>query len=181
MKSVLVPLDGTKNAEAALTFLEQICSPEDEFVLLMVEKPEATPVRGHAMGSTMTSSGVFPDGIGVYPDGAPGVAGPGLPIMAETRDQTMQRQVDERKDYLEGLASALRTKGHRVKTEVLLEDKPDEAIVEYARKTRPSFIAMLRRTHPGIRELIFGSIATSVVRADVAPVMFVPPPAGAVG
>jgi nucleotide-binding universal stress UspA family protein len=40
---------------------------------------------------------------------------------------------------------------------------------------QPAFIAMLRRTHPGVAEVIFGSVATSVMRADVAPVLFVPP------
>jgi nucleotide-binding universal stress UspA family protein len=43
---------------------------------------------------------------------------------------------------------------------------------------KPGFIAMLRRTHPGLAERIFGSVASNIVRADVAPVLFVPSPAG---
>jgi hypothetical protein len=40
MKSVLVPLDGSKNAEVALESLTHLWEPEDKVVLLSVEKPE---------------------------------------------------------------------------------------------------------------------------------------------
>jgi nucleotide-binding universal stress UspA family protein len=87
--------------------------------------------------------------------------------------------MDEAKDYLEALANEIRAQGHRVQTEVLIADKPADAIIEYAKEMRPSFIAMLRRTHPSVAELIFGSVAMSVMKADVAPVLFVPPPGDA--
>jgi len=173
MKRVLVPLDGTQTAEAALGALADFCSPEDEVVLLKVEKPERTRASGFRPGKVLSATSVGgPAGGGVA-----GIAGPDLPVFLESRDQTLQRQVDEAIDYLESLAHGLRAKGLAVKTEVLVDPEPDAAIVNYARHMRPAFIAMLRRTHGSLAELIFGSVASSVARADVAPVLLVPPPA----
>jgi nucleotide-binding universal stress UspA family protein len=172
VKRILVPLDGTKNAEAALQALAQFCDPDDEVVLVKVEKPGA-PQRGGFRPSAPVVEAITGPNAGVA-----SLAAPDVPFYVETGDQVIQRQVGETKDYLERLAHDLRTEGHAVKTEVLIADKPGEAIVQYARETRPAFIAMLRRTHPSVAELIFGSVASSVMKADVSPVLFVPPPDG---
>jgi nucleotide-binding universal stress UspA family protein len=172
MKRVLIPLDGTKNAEAALAPLAEFCSPEDELTLLTVEKPEAPQRAGYRPSPVVTAAFTGPAG------GAIGASAPDVPVYAETGDQALQRQLDESKDYLEGLAAGLRARGYRVDTEVLIDEHPDRAIVDYAREMKPAFIAMLRRTKPTVAELIFGSVAASVMRADVAPVLFVPPPHG---
>jgi nucleotide-binding universal stress UspA family protein len=169
MKRVLVPLDGTKNAEAALSSLAQLCNPEDEVVLLKVEKPEGPQRAGYRPSPGEMDAIVGPAG------GVASLSPPDVPYYVETGDQAAQRQLDEAKDYLESLAGNLRANGQKVQTEVLIADDPQDAIVDYAREMQPAFIAMLRRTHPGVAEVIFGSVATSVMRADVAPVLFVPP------
>jgi nucleotide-binding universal stress UspA family protein len=148
----------------------QICGPDDEVVLLKVEKPESSQRGGYRPSAAVMDAVTGPAG------GFATVSPPDVPFYIETGDQTIQRQLDEAKDYLDGLASDLRASGRTVETEVLISDKPDEAIIDYAREMHPTFIAMLRRTHPGIAEVIFGSVATSVMKADVAPVLFVPPP-----
>jgi nucleotide-binding universal stress UspA family protein len=168
VKHALVPLDGTKNAEAALDALEGICDAGDEVVLLAVEKPAAPQRGGYRPGNVITDAIVGPAG------GMAGVVAPSEPVYAETTGQALQRQIDEKRDYLEELATGLRHKGYAVSTEVLIEDKPDQAIIAYAKQKRPTFIVMLRRTHSALGELIFGSVASSVVRAEVAPVLFVP-------
>jgi nucleotide-binding universal stress UspA family protein len=169
MKRVLVPLDGTKNAEAALASLAQFCSPGDEVVLLKVEKPETPQRAGYRPSPAVMEAIVGPASGVAFP------SPPEVPYYVETGDQATQRQVDEAKDYLERLAGDLRAKGQKIQTEVLIADDPEDAIVDYAREMQPALIAMLRRTHPGLAEVIFGSVATSVMRADVAPVLFVPP------
>jgi nucleotide-binding universal stress UspA family protein len=171
MKRVLVPLDGTRNAEAAIPSLAQFCGPDDEVVLVKVEKPEA-PQRGGYRPSAAVMEAIR------AASGVASVSPPDVPYYVETGEQVIQRQLDEAKDYLERIAGDLRAHGQKVETEVLIADKPDEAIIAYAREMRPTFIAMLRRTHQGVAEVIFGSVATSVMRADVAPVLFVPPPNG---
>jgi nucleotide-binding universal stress UspA family protein len=170
MKRILVPLDGTKNAEAALQALTQFCEPGDEVVLVKVEKPGAPQRAGFRPSAPVVEAITGPNA------GVASLSAPDVPFYVETRDQVIQRQIGETKDYLERLARDLRTTGHDVNTEVLISDKPAEAIVQYAREMRPAFIAMLRRTHPTVAELIFGSVASSVMKADVAPVLFVPPP-----
>lgn len=109
-----------------------------------------------------------------------GIAPPDLPVYMETGDQTLDRQIQEARDYLEGLAEGVRRRSHRVRTEVLIEHRPDEAIIDYAKRLQPKLIAMLRRSHSAWPELIFGSVATSVARADIAPVLFVPARGGPV-
>jgi nucleotide-binding universal stress UspA family protein len=170
MKRVLVPLDGTKNAEAALAPLAELCGPEDEIILLTVEKREAPQRAGYQPSPVVTTA------IAGAAAGAISASAPDVPVYVETGEQALQRQIDESRDYLESLAAGLRNRGHRVATEVLIDEHPDKAIVDYARETKPAFIAMLRRTKPTVAELIFGSVATSVMRADVAPVLFVPSP-----
>jgi nucleotide-binding universal stress UspA family protein len=72
------------------------------------------------------------------------------------------------------VAGPLRSAGLSVETRVLVNNDPARAIVDYARDMHPDFVVMLRRTHPGIGEIVFGSIASRVAHADVAPVLFVP-------
>ena len=169
-RRVLIPMDGTKNAEAVLPSLEDLCSPEDEITLLLVAKPEeeSPGQRGFTSGVSVVES------IGTASGGVFGVVGPDRPVPAETTGQTIERQIDEAKGYLERIATEIRQKGFRVDTEVLLEDSAADAIIEYAKRERPSLIVMLRRTNPGLREIIFGSTASSIVRSEVAPVLFVP-------
>ena len=167
-RTILVPLDGTRNAENALDALEHLCSSDDRIILLKVEKPEALQATGVKPGRRMRGSIVGPAG------GIRGVVSPNVPTYAETSEQVRDRQIDESKSYLERLASPIRQRGHMVETEVAIGSDVDEAIVTYARRVKPDFIAMLRRTHLGLGERLFGSVATSVVRSEVAPVLFVP-------
>jgi nucleotide-binding universal stress UspA family protein len=169
MKRVLVPLDGTKNAEAAIPTLARLCEPGDEVVLLKVDRSESPQRGGYRPGVSVMQP------IAGSAGAVPSVATPDVPFYVETGDQAIQRQLDEAKDYLEDLAGRLRATGQKVETVALISDNPDVAIIDYARAMKPSFIAMLRRTHPGFAEMILGSVATSVMRADVAPVLFVPP------
>jgi nucleotide-binding universal stress UspA family protein len=148
--------------------VREFCNPDDEVVLLAVERPEARHRTGFRAGETITSPMTGSAG------GIAGVVTPDVPVFAETGEQALQRQLDETKDYLEGIAAELRTKGHNVRTRVLIHDRPGEAIIEYARTMRPTFIAMLRRTHHSLSEMLFGSVAAHVVRSDVAPVLVVP-------
>ena len=161
-KRVLVPLDGSRNAEAALASLEQICDTDHELVLLMVKKPHQPERIGYLPGvlaiESVGRSTVTPD----------------LPVFAETTDQSDQQQLAEAGDYLDTVAACLRQKGYKVETEVLIDEKPEQTIVEYAKRTGPTFIAMVRRTHHGLGEILFGSVASGIVRSEVAPVLLIP-------
>jgi nucleotide-binding universal stress UspA family protein len=164
-------MDGSGPAEAALPALETICEPGDEIVLLSVQVPARQARKGSKPGVIVTSSVTGPAGAL-----ASSAGGPDIPTFAETYDQTLQRQEDEMRDYLEHHATGLRKRGYETKTVVLIADKPADAILEYARKEKPTVIAMVRRSHRKLGEIIFGSVASDVAKADVAPVLFIPAP-----
>jgi nucleotide-binding universal stress UspA family protein len=116
------------------------------------------------------------DAVGGPATGGAPLAPPDVPYYLETEDQATQRQIDEKKGYLERFARSLRGRVQKVQTEVLIADDPKDAIVDYAREMRPTLVVLVRRTHPGLAEAIFGSVASSVMKADVAPVLLVPLP-----
>jgi len=167
MRRILVPLDGTGAAEAAVKEIEAICEPGDEVVLISVSPPTEPSARGSRPGKVVSTGTIAPGIIG----GAPG---PDRPVAAETATQAAQRQADEMRDYLEDRASPLRGRGFKVQTVALTSDKPADAIVDYARRMHPTFIAMLRRSHRTLGEILFGTVAQAVIRAEVAPVLVVP-------
>jgi nucleotide-binding universal stress UspA family protein len=137
-------------------------------VLLSVKKPEEPERIGSRPGEAVAGGFAGPSG------GVMGVVTPDVSLFRETKEQSLDRQLSEARDYLEGLAGGLRSAGFDVKTEVRTDDHPARIILEYAKEMKPTFIAMLRRTHFGLGELLFGSVATQVVQAEVAPVLFVP-------
>jgi hypothetical protein len=83
MKRILVRLDGTKNAEAALSSLAQFCSPGDEVVLLKVEKPESPQRAGYRPSPAVMEA---------IADPASGVASL-LPRMSPIRSRPVTRQL----------------------------------------------------------------------------------------
>ncbi len=168
MKRILVPLDGTKSPGNALAKLEELCSPEDELILLNVEKPDHAAHAGFTPGMLLAGRSASTDGR------TSSSVGPDLPRFVETQDQVLQRQRTESMEQLEDLAYPLRKRGFHVRTEALVEPEPEKAIIEYARETKPTFIAVLPRMHPGFIESVLGSAGNRILRAHVAPVLFLP-------
>ena len=72
-------------------------------------------------------------------------------------------------------AQPLQEKGYRVQIKVLLHEHPGEAIISTAKEMRPTFIAMATHGRSGLSELIHGSVAETVMRSGVAPVLLVRP------
>ena len=161
MRSVLVPLDRTEASEKALPFLNQVCAKNDGIALFSVVKL-AEPIRtGGVRGTTL-------------PEAELGVLVPELPVFAENEEKTSSSQVGEAKDYLERLAGPLREAGFIVQTRVSVDDRPEEAIIRFARGLKPTFITLSRSTRLQPAERLFGSVTTRVVESNVAPIMLVP-------
>lgn len=168
-RRVLVPLDRTDRAEEALKALPQICDKGDEIILLSIAEPVSQTVKGHRPGKVVAAANVAGPGGGV-----PGVTWPDLPDYVETMDQTIARQLDELEGYLSPKAHALEQQGFKVDMAFEINDDAAEAIVDVAKRCKPTFIAMVRTTHPGIGERVFGTVAQHVIREDIAPVMILP-------
>jgi nucleotide-binding universal stress UspA family protein len=161
MKKVLVPLDGTRVSEEALAFLHHVCAQDDTIVLLSVQKPVDPIQTGSLPGHLIEEADLYPV---VTPDVA----------LTEPGEQTIARQVDEAKGYLEGLAGPLREAGFKVSTEVRINEHADRAIVQFARDFQPTFITLSRSTRLQPAERLFGSVTTRIVESNVAPIMLVP-------
>jgi nucleotide-binding universal stress UspA family protein len=166
-RKVLVPLDGTDRAEGALQFLGLI-DRDDEVVLFAAGEPEKSPQRGTRPGRVVNGS--VTSGGGVETD----ISRPDVPIYGRTKDQEVDEKLAQLKDYLEGRATGLRKDGYRVEVVVELSATPAQAIIECARRVQPTFIAMVRTTHPSLADRVFGTVAQQVIRSDVARVMILP-------
>lgn len=168
-RRVLVPLDRSKGAEEALKVLPEVCEKGDEIILLSIAEPDRETQVGMRPGRIIRGGGMGSPGGSVG-----GFTRPDMPVYAETSDQAIQRALDELQTYLSPKATALEEQGFSVDMAFEISSNPAEAIVEVARRSKPTFIVMARTTHPGIAQRMFGTVAQQVIREDVAPVMILP-------
>lgn len=82
----------------------------------------------------------------------------------------------EGREYLAGVARKLRGRGLSVRWE-LLKGPPALSIVQLARETPRSLVALTTHARSGLVRWWLGSVAEAVVRSSGAPVLVVPPPA----
>jgi nucleotide-binding universal stress UspA family protein len=167
-RRVLVPLDRTDKAEMALKALPDLCDKGDEVILLSIAEQAQPLQRGTRPGRIVRAQVIGPAG------GVAGAARPDFPVYAETADQAMQRQLDEMEDYMRPKSRELESQGFQVSMAFEISDDPARAIVDVARHVKPSFIMMVRTTHPGVGQRVFGTVAQHVIREEVAPVMILP-------
>src|SRR5262249_25420545 len=79
--------------------------------------------------------------------------------------------VEEAKAYLEGVAERLRARSVRVRTRVVLEEKPGSAIVREAVPSAIDLIAMGTHGRRGLSRLFLGRVADKVIRGAAVPVL----------
>ena len=79
--------------------------------------------------------------------------------------------------YLEGVQSRLQAEGIKVGTE-LLEGRPKEKIVDYARKHPVDLIVIATHGYTGMKRLMFGSVALQVLHDSNVPVLLIRPGSG---
>lgn len=108
---------------------------------------------------------VQPPSPGIKPEGVPA---PGLPDAAEAHKQ-------EALAYLKGVAAELRLQGFTVRPEVLVGDRPADAIVSFASARGVDLIIMSTHGLGGLSKLVFGSVTLEVVRQAPCPVLVVRP------
>ena len=167
-RRVLVPLDRTDKAELALHALPTLCDKGDEVILLTIAEEDRPLQLGVRPGRIVRGPVLGPAG------GVAGASRPDLPVYAETHDQAMRRQLDEMEDYMRPKARELESQGFNVSMAFEISNDPARAIVDVARHAKPTFIIMVRTTHPGAGQRVFGTVAQHVIREDVAPVLILP-------
>ncbi len=79
--------------------------------------------------------------------------------------------------YLAGVESRLSTEGITVKKEVIESNRPAGAITEYARKNGIEMIVIATHGYTGMKKLMLGSVALSVLHDSHVPVLLIRPEA----
>jgi nucleotide-binding universal stress UspA family protein len=145
---ILVPLDGSKLAEAALPYIEELISK--------LPKEPKVEVTLFQVVSSLTHFIVA------------GEAGVQVPYTEQEMEQIKKRAMD----YLEKAGEGLRKRGAVVEVRVSTGDPADE-IYNAATEINADLVAMSTHGRSGLSRWAFGSVASKVLRGGNKPVLMV--------
>jgi nucleotide-binding universal stress UspA family protein len=147
---ILVPLDGSKLAECALPYAEELakgCGTEKVILVSVTER-----VQGYRA-----------------------LEDPGQPLGQRLAPEAFGKKEKQAQRYLDRIAKKLEAKGIKADTEVLLGN-PAEEIVIYAKHPGCDIIVMSSHGRSGPSRWAHGSVADRVFRASNVPVLMVKAP-----
>lgn len=156
---ILVPLDGSSLAEAALDHLHHVAGSESEVILLRVMEVTAEPVP-------------VPSSAGLAP--IPPVIAPN-PAATEAAAAATTKAFSDAEDYLQSKATALRGSVRAVRPLVLGDSDVASAIASVAKDEQVDLILMSTHGRTGVVRWLLGSVAEKVVRSTHAPILLVRP------
>jgi len=143
---IVVPLDGSPEAEESLTYAEEFARRFDSTVYLL----EVTPGYGQlAMATTATPFAA-------------------TPAMAEAAVEAVEDAAESASEYLLGLCKD-RDRG-RWRPVVVTGDSATE-IVDKAKELGADLIIVASHSRSGLKRLLLGSVAEDVVRHAAIPVL----------
>jgi nucleotide-binding universal stress UspA family protein len=149
-EKILVPLDGSKLAECALPYAEELAKGCDVKDLVLVSVTERT--------------------TGYQP-----VEDPNQPMGQRLMPVGVGKKEKQAQKYLDKIAKALEAKGIRVRTEVLMGN-PAEEITIFAKYNDIDLIIMSSHGRSGPSRWAYGSVADKTFRASQVPVLMVKAP-----
>ena len=175
-KRILVPLDGSKLAECALSHVEEIakCCGSDEVILVSVTERVRLSLDSNMTMVTFGDYGDYP----VRTDSLLGIEAQGhsevrQPI--ELKPGYFGKKEKQAQKYLDRIKQRLEAKGITIKTAVL-SGKPAEEITNYASYRDCDLIIIASHGRSGISRWAYGSVAEKVFRSSCAPIMMVRAP-----
>jgi nucleotide-binding universal stress UspA family protein len=146
-RSILVPLDGSANAEAILPhILDLHQAVRAEYTLLRVVE------------SMMIARPMPPNAA-----------------VRELDAQLIDKLRVDAEIYLEQVAGRLAAQGLTTRSEVLVAPQAAIAILEQAKQDRSDLIAMATHGRRGLARVLLGSVADKVLRGATAPVLLYHP------
>jgi len=149
IRQILVPLDGSALAEAALAPAAAMAELfEAELVLVQIAPP-------------LTAGSLLPVNF---------AAGYDRDAVALLRKQAQ--------DYLEDLGEDLRKRGTRVRTTVVVGPNVGEALINLAHPERIDLVAIATHGRSGLQRLVLGSVADKLIRGSEPPVLVIRPGKG---
>ena len=145
---IIVPLDGSKVAEAALPNVEDL-------VIRMAPKTKIEVTLLQVI-SNLTYNVLTPEELAQ------------IPYSEEDLKQIIQKSLE----YLEKVAEKLRDKQISVKTRVSVGHAAEE-IIKAAQETKANLIAMSTHGYSGVKRWAIGSVADKVLHISDIPVLLV--------
>ncbi len=150
---ILVALDGSDLAEQALPMAQDIARSSNaaiHLIQVISRQPELQAARG----------------------------GGDYSLQAVEMDRDLARQLVEGrlprgKEYLEGIASQLKTAELKMET-TILEGAAGENIVDYSSEHGVDLIVISTHGYGGVKRLLLGSVTDRVIRSCEVPVLVVP-------
>jgi nucleotide-binding universal stress UspA family protein len=152
-RKILVAVDGSELANAAVAEVERLAGAESEVVLVQVIDSIA-----HIIAQTT------PAGFETQSAGR---------ISVETADQVVAGQRQTAQRYLDETKARLEQAGGASVSTRIVEGLPGTAIVELAAELDCDVIAMATHGRSGVARAVLGSVADYVVRNASAPVLLV--------
>ena len=155
LKRVILGLDGSSLAEAAMPYAEEFARA-NQAVLVLVR---AVPLEHHPYLFSLRPGRATEDGAG--------------PNESEVNESAYQ-PVQEAEHYLGEIAAQLRGRGVLVEIAVVIGD-PAKVLVEEAQWRDAEMIVLSTHGRSGLGRWIRGSVADAVMREAASPVLLVPP------
>jgi nucleotide-binding universal stress UspA family protein len=165
IQKILVPLDGSKLAECALPYAEELakgCSADEVILISVTErvvgKTSAPDIREQYRASDR-----------------PDLSGAGSEVKL-----TFGKLEKQAQRYLGRVMKTLKAKGIRARAEVLMGN-PAEEIANYAEKNGIDMIVISSHGRSGPSRWAYGSVTDKVFRASCVPILMVRAPGCMVG
>lgn len=98
------------------------------------------------------------------------------PVMLEDTEDEFARECKAKaEEYLGAIEKLAREAGVPCETSYVVNDHPDEAIVNFAKEAQCDLIAMASHGRSGIRSILIGSVTQKVLARAVCPVLVLRP------
>ena len=159
-QKIMVPLDGSKLAECALTYAEtlaQNCSATEVVLVSITERLIGRTRAPEAREALLRS-------------GKSGLAQAGVETAV-----TFGKMTEQARRYLGRVEKKMKAKGIPVRSEVLM-GKPAESITKFAEEEGIELIVMSSHGRSGPSRWALGSVTEKVFRASCVPVLMVRAP-----
>ena len=147
-QKILIPLDGSRMGEAAVTYVEDMVSK-----LAAGQKVAVTLL--HVVSTTVQM-----------------VVAEAATVSIPYTDADLKQIKKKATDYLTGAGAGLRKKGAKVKAKVVV-GRAAEEIIKVEDEIKADLVAMSTHGRSGISRWAFGSVTDKVLRGGTVPVLMV--------
>ncbi len=178
---LVIPLDGSKFAVAALKSAVNLMEEAGARLHLfrVVSGYHAKAIVSHVDWSGESAPQVpyrgyiGTGGMSGWPSTAMNT-GAARPVVVETLDKALEREVQAAEDYLHNLGNSF---PHGcLETKVVVGEHVAEEIRDYAEKVGADMVVMATHGRTGLARIVMGSVTTDLLHHSAVPVLVVRPP-----